>query len=205
MQKLVVAAACTAIAGMIGGLWYVTGPGAGGDQFADCRTSRVAGNGALGGEFNLTDHRGMTVTDKDVFTKPALLYYGYTFCPDICPFDMARNADAIDVLAEMGYDVAPLFVSVDPRRDTQEVLADYVDMMHPDLIAMTGTEEQVKQAAEAFRVYYRVPETDDDSYLVDHMTFTYLVLPEHGFVDFFRRDLSPEQIAEQTACFIDAA
>ena len=205
MRKLAVVAACAALAGMIGGVWYATGPGAGGDQFADCRTSRVAGNGALGGSFSLIDHRGNTVTDQDLFQKPALLYYGYTYCPDICPFDMARNADAVDVLTDMGHDVVPLFVSVDPKRDTQEVLADYVDMMHPDLIAMSGTKEQVKQAADAYRVYYRVPETDDDAYLVDHMTFTYLVLPEHGFVEFFRRDLTPEDLANKTACFLEQA
>jgi protein SCO1 len=71
------------------------------------------------------------VTEADVITKPSLVYFGYTFCPDVCPFDMARNADAVDLLAERGYDVQPVFISVDPERDTPERLAEFTDFMHP--------------------------------------------------------------------------
>ena len=118
---------------------------------------------------------------------------------------MARNVEVVDLLGERGYDVSPVFISIDPERDTPDVLKDYAGYMHPKLIALTGTEEQVKAAAQAYRtVYNRQPSDDPDFYLVDHMTFTYLMLPGIGFVDFFRRDLTSDQMAESVACFLKA-
>ena len=176
------------------------------DQFAQCSESTVAG-GAIGGPFTLVSETGATVTDADVITRPTLLYFGYTYCPDVCPFDAARNAEAADILIERGYDVQTAFISIDPERDTPEVLAEFTDYMHPDMIGLTGTPEQVKAASTAYKTYYRKqePEEGDEFYLVDHSTFTYLVLPEIGFVEFYRREHTPEQIADGTACFIDAA
>ncbi|MFD1343995.1 SCO family protein [Litorisediminicola beolgyonensis] len=206
MRKLVLAGGAVAILGLSLGLWYTTGPGAGGDIFADCRSTRIAGgSGALGGPFTLTDQTGREVTEAQVFEEPALLYFGYTFCPDVCPLDVARNADAVDRLSEAGYEVTPVFISLDPKRDTPEVLTEFAAAMHPDMKALTGTTEQVDAAAKAWRVYYNVPESDDPYYLVDHTTLTYLVLPGHGFAEIFRRDATPEAIAETAACFIDAA
>jgi protein SCO1/2 len=176
------------------------------DVFAACRDGVIAGGGgAIGGPFTLLDQAGRTVTEKDVFTAPSLVYFGYTFCPDICPVDNARNAQAVDILEEMGYETNPVFITVDPARDTPEVMADYAQYMHPRMIGLTGTEEQVKAAATAYRVYYQKQPSDGEYYLMNHTTMTYLVLPGHGFVDFFRRDLTAEQVAERAACFLDAA
>lgn len=178
----------------------------GADRFAQCRTSAVAGGaGAIGGPFTLVDETGATVTDKDVITRPSLIYFGYTFCPDVCPLDVARNAEATDALEEMGHEVTPVFISIDPKRDTPEVLAEFTDVMHPRMIGLTGSEEQVKAASLAYRTYFRINDTGDDYYLVDHSTQTYLVLPGHGFVEFFGRDVTPEDMAQRAACFIDAA
>jgi protein SCO1/2 len=176
------------------------------DIFADCRTSAVAGGaGQIGGPFTLVDENGVTVTDADVITKPSLIYFGYTYCPDVCPLDAARNADAIALAQEAGYDVQGLFISIDPERDTPELLREFTDYLHPDMIGLTGTPEQVKAASEAYRTYYRKQDGDPEYYLVDHSTFAYLTLPEHGFVEFFRRDVPAEALATQMACFIDAA
>jgi protein SCO1/2 len=178
----------------------------GGDPFAQCRSGVVAGGaGAIGGPFTLVDAHGRTVTDAEVFTRPALVYFGYTFCPDVCPFDVLRNAEAVDILAELGHAVTPVFITVDPARDTPEVLADFAANMHPRMIALTGTPEQVRAAAQAYRVYFRAQEGDPQFYLVDHSTFTYLVLPQVGFVEFFRRDLAPDSMAQRVACFLEAA
>lgn len=175
------------------------------DQFAECRASTVAGGaGSIGGPFTLVDQTGTTVTDADVFTKPSLVYFGYTFCPDICPFDNARNAEAVDIMEENGIITTPVFITIDPARDTPEVMAEYSRYMHPRMIGLTGTPEQVKAASTAYRTYYQKQPSEDEYYLVDHSTFTYLVLPEHGFVEFFRRDLSAQQLAEQVSCFVDA-
>lgn len=206
MDRIAAIAASVSIAALVGGVWYVTAPRGGGDVFAQCRSAQVAGGaGAIGGPFELINTAGNTVTDADVITKPSLLYFGYTFCPDICPFDMSRNADAVDLLMENGLEVAPVFISIDPARDTPEALADYAANMHDRLIALTGSDEQVKAASQAYRTYFKVQPAEDEYYLVDHSTFSYLVFPEHGFVEFFRRDLTAEQMAEKIACFVEAA
>jgi protein SCO1/2 len=175
------------------------------DKLAQCRGGVVAtGNASIGGAFTLISETGATVTDADVLTKPTLVYFGYTFCPDVCPLDAYRNGEAADLLAQAGHDVNTVFITVDPARDTPEQLAFFTDAMHPDMLGLTGTEEQVAAASRAYKTYYRKQEGDPEYYLVDHSTFTYLMLPGTGFADFFRREDSAQQIAERTACFIDA-
>ncbi|KIN62849.1 SenC protein [Sulfitobacter noctilucicola] len=171
------------------------------DQFAQCRASTVAGE--IGGPFELVNARGETVTDKDVITEPSLIYFGYTFCPDICPLDVDRNASAIELLEERGKMVTPVFITIDPERDTSEVVGDFADAMHPRMVGLTGSPEQVKAASEAYRTYYKAHPAVDGEYLVDHSTFSYLVMPEIGFVEYFRRELPPEQMADAIGCFID--
>lgn len=174
------------------------------DPFAECRTSRVAGGVQIGGPFTLTDENGRTVTDAEVLSRPSLVYFGYTFCPDVCPTDTVRNAEAVDVLEEMGYEVTPVFISVDPYRDTPEVLKEWTDYIHPRMIGLTGTPEQIADVARAYRTYYKVPEDrSDEYYLVDHMTQTYLMLPGHGFVEFFDREMPAEEMASRVACFLE--
>ncbi len=182
---------------------YAVTQRAGSDRFASCRTGRIAGTAAIGGPFTLTDENGRSVTDADVLTKPSLIYFGYTFCPDICPTDTARNAEAIDALEEQGYEVTPVFITVDPARDTPEVLKEWTDYVHPRMIGLTGTDEQIAAAAKAYRTYYKAPEDpEDEYYLVDHMTQTYLMLPDVGFVEFFQRELEAEDLANRVACFL---
>ena len=202
MRILIVLAAIGLAAGA--GIWLARQSE--GDRFAACRQTAVAGGTAtIGGPFELVDETGRTVTDKEVFTRPSLVYFGYTFCPDVCPLDAARNAEAVDILKQRGHDVQPVFISIDPERDTPEVLAAFTDVMHPDMLGLTGTPEQVRAASQAFRTYFRKQDSGDEYYLMDHSTFTYLVLPETGFAEFFRRDDSPEKIADVTACYIAAA
>ena len=190
-----------------GGVAYVMTAGPEGDRFAQCRASNVAGGSAqIGGPFELVSETGETVTDEDVIDKPSLIYFGYTFCPDVCPLDAARNAAAVDILEERGDMVKPVFISVDPARDTPEVLAEFTDYLHPRMVGLTGSPEQVRKASQAYRTYYQAQQSgDDEFYLVDHSTMTYLTLPDHGFVEFFRRDTSAEQMADRVQCFIDAA
>jgi protein SCO1/2 len=201
-RTIAIAAAAVAVVflGVIG--WIATRSPTSDDQFAQCRSSNVAGD--LGGPFELINGRGETVTDADVISKPTLIYFGYTYCPDVCPLDVDRNARAIELLEERGRVVTPVFISVDPARDTPEVVGEFAEVMHPRMIGLTGSEEQIKAASQAYRTYYKAHEPVDGEYLVDHSTFSYLVLPEHGFVDFFRRELPPEDLAEKIACFVDA-
>ncbi|MEV8465175.1 SCO family protein [Fluviibacterium sp. DFM31] len=186
------------------GVAYVLLPRADQDLFAQCREGQVAG-GDIGGPFELLDKDGQTVTDADVITGPSLLYFGYTFCPDVCPLDNSRNVEAVDILDERGIAVTPIFISIDPERDTPEVVGEFAFNLHDRMIGLTGSPEQVKAASQAYKTYYKAhSDKDDPYYLVDHTTMTYLVFPEHGFVDFFRRDVSPQQMADRVACFVDA-
>ncbi len=169
-----------------------------------CSGSRVAGGATIGGAFTLIDETGATVTDRDVLARPSLVYFGYTFCPDVCPLDAARNAEAVDILEEMGLDVTPVMISVDPGRDTPAVLAEWTDYIHPRMIGLTGSPEQIKAVGAVYRTYYKVPENPaDDYYLVDHMTHTYLMLPDRGFADFFGRDVPAEEMARRVSCFLE--
>ena len=169
---------------------------------APCGDTAVAG-AAIGGPFDLVSETGETVTDADVITGPTLVYFGYTFCPDVCPLDVMRNAQAAYILEDQGIDLGTVFISIDPARDTVEVVRDFTDNFHEDMIGLTGTPEQVKAASQAYRTYYQAPEGDPEYYLVDHSTQTYLMFPDTGFATFFRNDTPPERVAEVSACFID--
>ncbi len=204
-ETLIAGLAGLAVVGLIGAsVLYILQP-TGDDQFAQCRAGAVGG-GAIGGPFTLTDENGKTVTDKDVITGPTLVYFGYTFCPDVCPLDAARNAEAVDILESDGKIVTPVFISFDPERDTPEVLRDFTDAMHPRMIGLTGTPDQVKAASAAYKTFYQKQvDGDPKYYLMDHSTFSYLMMPEVGFVDFFDRDISAANMAKKLGCFVDAA
>ena len=174
----------------------------GANRFAECRTSNAFGGSNIGGEFELLNQAGQVVTDKDIFKEPTILYFGYTFCPDICPLDVYRNSEAVELLEAKKISATPVFVSIDPERDTPEVIDDFVKYHHPKMIGLTGSKDQVKHISKAYKTYYKAQQSNDDLYLVDHSTLTYLILPEYGFVEFFRRDKSAEEIAHITACFV---
>lgn len=205
MIRIYTIGAAVLVATMLGVLgWLVLWGERGDDRFAQCRDTAIAGGaGSIGGPFELVDQTGRTVTDADVITMPTIVYFGYTFCPDVCPLDSARNALAVELLEEEGHIARPVFISVDPRRDTPEVLAQFSSVFHPRMIGLTGSDEQVRAASRAYRTFYSVQPGDDEYYLIDHSTFSYLVLPEHGFVEVFRRDQSAEEVARRAECFIE--
>jgi len=206
MSRLYALLALAVVIAAVGGTWAAVIIHRPVDQFTGCRTGAVAGGHTqIGGSFELMNPDGEIVTERDVIREPTLIYFGYTFCPDVCPLDTTRNAEAIDILAQSGYSATPVFISIDPERDTPDVVGEYVVHIHDKLVGLTGTLEQVKGASEAFRTYYRKHQSDDDFYLVDHSTFSYLVLPEHGFVEYFRRGIGASELAETIACFIDKA
>ena len=203
MTRLYAGVAAAAVVAFLGGLFAYVQMNRSDDAFAECRQGQVAG-GDIGGPFTLVDTKGQTVTDVDVLAKPALVYFGYTFCPDVCPLDMARNVEAVDLLDAKGIDVTPVFITIDPERDTPAALADYAANMHPKVVALTGSPEQVKAASQAYKTYFKRQPAEDEFYLMDHSTFTYLMLPGTGFVDFFRRETTSGQMADSVACFVEA-
>ena len=191
---------CASVALVIG---YFSAPG---DRFASCRAENMVDFAALGGPFELTDETGRTVTDAEVINQPSLVYFGYTFCPDVCPLDNLRNAEAAYLLEEKGLTLQPVFVSVDPKRDTPDVLTEFTDAFHPKMIGLTGPHERLKKLTEDYASYFEIKEgQDEEFYLVDHTAYTYVVLPEHGVVDIAKRELSAEDLASRAACLIENA
>ncbi len=192
-RNVAIFAAALVVLGLAG-IYAATSLFAPDDKYAQCRASSVAGGAAaIGGPFTLVSETGETVTEKDVIDQPSLVYFGYTFCPDVCPLDMARNVEAVDLLDEAGINVTPVFITIDPARDTPQVLSDYVDVMHPKMIGLTGTDSQIASVAKAYKTFYRKNGEGED-YLMDHMRFTYLMSPD-GFLDFIRSELTAEQVA----------
>ena len=204
-RKILLIGSVAALALLASGGLYIASRG-GGDQFAGCGGSAVAGGmESFGTDFTLTRQDGQRVTAQQVFDKPSLLYFGYTFCPDVCPMDSARNAEAAALLAEQGKDVQTVFVTVDPKRDTPEVVGEFTSQFSGDMIGLTGTEDEIAAVNKGWRNYYKANDAEDEEYyLVDHMTNTYLVLPGNRTVDFFGRDTPPEVMAERVGCFVDA-
>ena len=203
MQKLAIGGSVAIIA-LIAGTYLATQVLAPADRFAACAAGQVAG-GDIGGPFTLVDATGATVTDAQVLTTPSIIYFGYTFCPDVCPLDNARNADAVDLLAAQGITATPIFITIDPDRDTPAIMADYTDAMHDRMIGLTGSAAQIAAASAAYRTYYNKRDGDPEFYFMDHSTFSYLMLPGLGFMDFFPREETAESVASRTACFIAAA
>jgi protein SCO1/2 len=160
---------------------------------------------ALGGPFSLVDHTGRAVTERDFAGRPLLVYFGFTYCPDVCPTELGSIAAALDAMGPAGEQVTPIFVSIDPERDTPEAMADYVSRFHPRLIGLTGSAEQVAQAARAYRVYYaKVRPRDSTDYLMDHSSFIYFVGPDGRVRSLFRPETAPEAIAAAVAAQLRA-
>lgn len=174
-----------------------------GDALAACRAGGGTVGADIGGPFTLTAADGATVSAQTLIDRPTLVYFGYTHCPDFCPMDAANMAAARDILAERGVDANIVFITIDPARDDRAALAAFRDAIHPALIALTGDEAAVAQAARAYRVYYAKAGDDPEFYLMDHSTFTYLMHPEKGFLDFFRHGEQPEMIADRVSCYTD--
>ncbi|MBW6396533.1 SCO family protein [Roseomonas sp. HJA6] len=151
---------------------------------------------ALGGPFTLVDQTGRTVTERDFAGKPLLVYFGFTYCPDVCPTELGTIAAALDAMGPAGERVTPVFISIDPERDTPAAMADYVSRFHPRMVGLTGSAEQVAQAARAYRVYYaKVQPRDSTDYLMDHSSFIYFVGPDGRVRSLFRPETTPEAIA----------
>ncbi|MCC7427363.1 MAG: SCO family protein [Alphaproteobacteria bacterium] len=141
----------------------------------------------IGGPFALTDHTGRAVTDQTYRGRWMVLFFGFTHCPDVCPTELATVAEALGALGPDAGRVAPLFVSIDPERDTPAALAQYVTLYDPRLTGLTGTAEQVSVAARAYRVFYRKVEPPGSStYLMDHSALTYLMDPDGRLAAIFR-------------------
>jgi len=150
----------------------------------------------VGGPFQLTEHTGRAVTDADYRGKYLLIYFGYTYCPDVCPTELSTMTAALDRLGPLAERIQPMLISIDPARDTPEHLAEYVPLFHPRLIGLTGTPEQTAAVARAYRVYAaKAPGSGGEDYLMDHSSFVYLMGTDGAFMAVFPGGTSPDKMA----------
>ena len=169
------------------------------------------GSVPIGGPFTLVDHTGSTVTEKDYRGKYLLVFFGFTHCPDVCPTTLYEIAQTLDRLGDKAQAVQPLFISVDPVRDTPETLAEYVKAFHPKIIGLTGTKAQIDKAVGAYRAFYEMRNPSENEvaptrkqrttkpggdYLVSHTSYTYLMSPQAQYLSHFSYGTTPEQMAK---------
>lgn len=156
------------------------------------------GTALIGGPFSLTDQDGRKVTDKDFRGHYMLVFFGYTYCPDLCPTELQVISAALDSLGAKADSIQPIFITFDPQRDTPEVMKQYVSNFHPRLIGLTGTPEEIAAAAKAYRVFYSKLENSSgpNTYLMDHSTITYLMDKQGKFLKHFSYSTDAATLAQ---------
>jgi len=153
----------------------------------------------IGGSFTLTDTSGKRVSDKDFRGRYMLIYFGYSFCPDVCPTELQAMGRALDLLGPAAEKIVPVFISVDPARDKGKELADYVRAFHPRMVGLTGARADIDAVTKAYRVYYKLgapSKAGATDYLVDHTAFVYLVGPDGTLAALLRGGSGPDALAQ---------
>jgi len=146
----------------------------------------------IGGPFKLVSHRGEKVSDETYRGRFLLVYFGYAYCPDVCPTELANMAAAIDYMGEAASAIQPLFITVDPERDSPSLMANYVAQFHPAMVGLTGTNQEIADIAKRYRVFYRkVKDESFNEYIMDHSNFIYLIGPNGEFLSMFRGGTDP--------------
>lgn len=158
---------------------------------------RGSSSAAIGGPFTLVDTSGKTVTDQTYRGKWLLIYFGYTFCPDACPTALNNVSVAFQKLGREAGKLQPLFITVDPKRDTVQAMADYLKSFDPRIVGLTGSQAQADSIAKAYRVYVAPQKNEGNDYLVDHSAYLYLMSPQGKFVNVIAGDTPGDQMADK--------
>jgi len=166
------------------------------------------GKALIGGPFTLVDQTGATVTDQSYRGKYLLIYFGYTFCPDVCPTELGLMSQALDALGDKAKQIQPLFITIDPERDTPQVLADYLANFRPGFVGLTGSTEQIRAVAKAYRVYYakapagpgdEAPTEGSKDYLMNHLSLIFLMGPDGAYLKHFPPTETADSMARKIA------
>jgi len=179
------------IAALAGGLlWHEseTVPGLG--------RSVITGQADVGGPFRLTDQNGKSVSDTDFRGRYMLIYFGYSFCPDVCPTTLSVMAQALDKLGGESRRVTPIFITIDPERDTPQVLGDYMKAFGPNFLGLTGSAAAIKDVEKKYRVYAVKKPLEKGAYGMDHSSVLYLMGPNGKIISFYDEAISPDDLAK---------
>jgi cytochrome oxidase Cu insertion factor (SCO1/SenC/PrrC family) len=154
------------------------------------------GRGTVGGPFTLADQSGRKRSEGDFRGKLMIVYFGYTFCPDVCPADLMAITQALDTLGPAADGVQPIFITIDPERDTK-LLAEYVSAFHKSFIGLTGSPEEIRKVANAYKAFYaKAPPTRDGEYAIDHTGVIYLMGRDGEYLGFMPPQTGPERLAD---------
>jgi protein SCO1 len=154
------------------------------------------GRGSVGGPFTLTDQAGRQRSDTEFRGKLMIVYFGYTFCPDVCPADLMAITQALDALGPAAEGVQPIFITIDPERDTK-VLADYVSAFHHSLVGLTGSPEEIRKVANSYKAFYaKVPDQGSGGYSIDHTGVIYLMGRDGEYLGFMPPQTNPDRLTE---------
>jgi cytochrome oxidase Cu insertion factor (SCO1/SenC/PrrC family) len=196
-RTLLISAALLAAAGALGvtSLWL--GP-------SDCAPAGT-GTALVGGPFNLVSHKGKPVTEKTFAGSYMLVFFGFTFCPQICPAELQVMSEALKQMGPKADQVIPVFVTIDPERDAPEQLAAYVENFDSKLVGLTGTADQIAAMAKAYRVFYAKVENKErpEDYTMDHSTILYLMGPDGTFRKHFSYSSDPAELAKDITQVIE--
>ena len=145
---------------------------------------RQKGSDLVGGPFELVDQDRNSITNNSFPNKFKIIYFGFTFCPDICPTGLTTISEALDSLGTKARHIQPIFITLDPLRDTADVLKNYKENFHESIIFLTGSVEQIRSVAKGYKVYFQKTSNDDD-YLIDHSAITFIMAPSGGYLKHF--------------------
>jgi protein SCO1/2 len=164
----------------------------------------TSGTALIGGPFALVDQNGKAITDQDFRGRDMLVFFGYTHCPDICPAELQVTAQALDQLGDKAKKVVPIFITVDPERDTPEAMKAYVESFGPNFVGLTGSPEAIAAAAKAYRVSFSKVENkaSPGDYSVDHSALAYLMGPDGKYLAHFAYGMTPKEMAEKLERFL---
>lgn len=157
----------------------------------------VAGQADIGGPFSLIDHHGNPVTDRDFQGRPLLVAFGYTSCPDVCQMMLHNISEALEAMGGQAPKLEPLFITIDPQRDTVEVLSSHLSNFHPAIRGLTGSPEAIQPVAKAYRVFYQKAEGGrPNDYLMEHSAYIYLMDGQGHYLAHFSHHTAPEALSE---------
>jgi cytochrome oxidase Cu insertion factor (SCO1/SenC/PrrC family) len=179
------------VAALIGGvLWYES------EKVPGLGSVVTTGQADVGGPFQLTDQSGKRVSDKDFRGRYMLIYFGYSFCPDVCPTTLAVMAQALEKLGDRSQRITPILITIDPERDTPKVLEDYVKAFGPSFVGLTGSADEIKAVEKKYRVYAVKKPLEGGNYGMDHSSVIYLMGPDGKLVSFYDEAISPDDLAK---------
>jgi len=191
-QKIIILTCLVLAMALIGFTTYQLNPKQG-------KTVTTSGKALIGGSFELVNQDGKKVTDKDFHGKFMLIYFGYTFCPDVCPTELQVMTGALEKLGDKAKNIQSVFVSVDPERDTPSVMKDYVSNFYPGMMGLSGTPEQISKIAKLYRVYYSKAAEKGaaaDEYSMDHSSIVYLMDRNGAFIKHFSYGTDADKLAK---------